>query len=75
MANLATRETAELLAELDLRTRDAWSAYGACLIGLTGREYEAAERDSWAALQAKLREIEDDRSDLAEMAREEGPEA
>lgn len=67
MADLATRETAELLAELDGRTRIAWIAYRDRLGGLTGRDYDLAERDSWASLQADLRAIEADRSDLAEM--------
>jgi hypothetical protein len=75
MADLATRETAELLADLDRRTRDAWIAYRDRLGGLSGREYDAAERDSWATLQADLRAIDGDRSDLAEMVAADDPDA
>ena len=70
MADLATRETAELLAELDERTRDAWLFYRDSLDGLSGEDYDIAERDGWAALQATLRVIEADRADVAEMAAE-----
>lgn len=71
MADLATRATDELLAELDGRVRSAWRTYAVRLDGLTGRAYEDAERDGWAALQAELRDIDHDRDDLARMVAEE----
>lgn len=38
--------------------REAWERYSSVLLGLSGREYEEAERDAWAELQATLRELE-----------------
>jgi hypothetical protein len=46
---------------LDERTREAWSAYRDELAELHGREYDAAENDSWERLQDALRTIETDR--------------
>jgi hypothetical protein len=37
--------------------REAWSAYRAALVGLTGREYENAEDAAWEVLQRRLDEI------------------
>jgi hypothetical protein len=47
---------------LDERTREAWSAYRDELVELHGREYDAAETDSWERLQEALRTIDGDRS-------------
>jgi hypothetical protein len=47
---------------LDERTREAWSAYRDELAELQGREYDAAETDSWERLQDALRTIEADRA-------------
>jgi hypothetical protein len=47
---------------LDERTREAWSAYRDELVELQGREYDAAETDSWERLQDALRTIDADRS-------------
>ena len=47
---------------LDERTREAWSAYRDELVELHGREYDAAETDSWERLQDALRTIDADRS-------------
>ena len=47
---------------LDERTREAWSAYRDELAELHGREYDAAETDSWERLQDALRTIEGDRA-------------
>jgi hypothetical protein len=47
---------------LDERTREAWSAYRDQLVELEGREYDAAEADSWERLQDALRHIEADRA-------------
>ena len=45
--------------ELDERTHAAWVAYSETLQGLTGREYEEAERASWERLQRELEDIEE----------------
>jgi hypothetical protein len=59
---VATDRTHEELAQ---RERDAWSRYSERLRDLHGRDYDEAERDSWAELQADLRLISDDREAAA----------
>ena len=54
------------LRELDHDTRRAWSAYSERLRGLTGDEYESAERESWAKLQSELHRVERRRRSLNE---------
>jgi len=51
--------------ELDENTRAAWSTYRERLRGLEGEEYELAEHESWAELQAELRRLERRRRSLA----------
>jgi len=64
MTTFATPDTARLLAELDARTRVAWTAYRDALSTLEGSEYDAAEAAEWDQLQATLREVESARTDL-----------
>ena len=64
MTTFATPDTARLLAELDARTRVAWTSYRDALSTLEGAEYDAAEAAEWDGLQATLREIEAARADL-----------
>ena len=52
------------LAELDARTRVAWTSYRDALSTLEGAEYDAAEAAEWDQLQATLREVEAARADL-----------
>jgi hypothetical protein len=52
------------LRELDHDARRAWDAYSERLRGLTGDEYESAERESWAKLQSELRRVERRRRSL-----------
>lgn len=58
MTTFATDRTTEGLAQ---RERDAWSRYSERLADLRGVQYDEAERDSWAELQADLRLIAADR--------------
>ncbi len=58
MTTVATDRTQEELAQ---RERDAWSRYSDRLRDLHGHDYDDAERDSWAELQADLRLISSDR--------------
>ena len=51
--------------ELDERTRRAWTAYRESLRDLSGRDYDQAEDRSWARLQSKLKELDDERAALA----------
>ena len=52
-------------SELDERTRRAWTAYRESLRDLSGRDYDQAEGRSWARLQRKLKELDDERAALA----------
>jgi hypothetical protein len=53
------------LEELDAEMRQAWATYREHLRELTGDEYERAEAESWEALQAELRRLENVRESLA----------
>jgi hypothetical protein len=64
MTTFATPDTVRLLAELDARTRAAWTSYRDALSPLAGAEYDAAEAAEWDQLQATLREVEAARADL-----------
>ena len=65
MTTFATPDTARLLAELDARTRVAWTTYRDELRSLEGRAYDDAEAAAWDQLQATLRELEIERAELA----------
>jgi hypothetical protein len=54
--------TAQLLADLEDRTRRAWADYKEELDGLSGPAYATAEERGWTALQERLRELESDRA-------------
>lgn len=64
MTTFATPDTARL-AELDARTRVAWTSYRDELSGLEGRAYDDAEAAAWDQLQATLRELAIERAELA----------
>ena len=64
MTTFAKPDTARLLAELDARTRVAWTSYRDALSTLEGAEYATAEAAEWDGLQATLREVEAVRADL-----------
>ena len=64
MTTFAKPDTARLLAELDARTRVAWTSYRDALSPLEGAAYDAAEAAEWDQLQATLREVETARADL-----------
>ena len=61
MTTFVPHETDAQLAELEERTREAWTSYSDRLRGLEGDLYELEERDSWAELQAQLRMIDNER--------------
>jgi hypothetical protein len=65
MTTFATPDTERLLAELDARTRVAWSTYRDELSSLDGRAYDDAEAAAWDQLQATLRGVESERAELA----------
>jgi hypothetical protein len=64
MTTFATPDTERLLAELDARTRVAWTSYRDELSSLDGRAYDIAEAAAWEQLQATLREVEIARAGL-----------
>ena len=64
MTTFATPDTTRLLAELEARTRFAWTSYRDALSTLEGAAYEAAEPAEWDQLQATLREVETARADV-----------
>jgi hypothetical protein len=55
----------QMLAEIDGRTREAWSLYSDSLRDLEGRDYEEAERESWDRLQKELEELAGERALVA----------
>ena len=64
MTIFATPDTARL-AELEARTRVAWTSYRDELSSLEGRAYDDAEAAAWDQLQATLRELAIERAELA----------
>lgn len=64
MTIFATPDTERLLAELDARTRVAWTEYSDALRDLDGRAYEDTEAAAWEELEAQLRDIEHARAEL-----------
>jgi hypothetical protein len=65
MTTFATPASERRLAELEARTRIAWTSYRDELAGLEGRTYDDAEAAAWDQLQATLRELEIERAELA----------
>lgn len=65
MTTFATPDSKRRLAELDARTRLAWTSYRDELSSLEGRAYDDAEAPAWDQLQATLREVEIERAELA----------
>lgn len=62
MTTYISDQHARKLADLDERTREAWSAYNESLRDLQGRDYEEAEDASWGRLQKRLKQLEDERA-------------
>jgi hypothetical protein len=62
MTTYISDQHARKLADIDERTRQAWSAYNESLRDLVGRDYEEAEDESWGRLQKRLKQLEDERA-------------
>ena len=58
MTTYISDQQAQRLAEIDLRTREAWADYTEELRELEGRDYEEAEDESWDRLQRKLKDLD-----------------
>jgi hypothetical protein len=61
MTTYISDQQAQRLAEIDLRTREAWADYTDELRELQGRDYEEAEDQSWDRLQTTLKQLDDER--------------
>jgi hypothetical protein len=61
MTTYISDQQAQRLAEIDLRTREAWADYTEELRELQGRDYEEAEDESWDRLQTTLKQLDDER--------------
>ena len=64
MSTFTVNQTYRRLEELDALTRLAWAGYSDSVRDLGGREYEEAERVSWAELQDTLSALESERGEL-----------
>jgi len=62
MTTYISDQQARRLADIESRTRQAWTDYNGELRELEGRDYEEAEEKSWARLQKKLKQLADERS-------------
>ena len=61
MTTYISDQQAQRLAEIDIRTREAWADYNDELRELEGRDYEEAEDESWDRLQKRLKQLDDER--------------
>jgi hypothetical protein len=61
MTTYISDQQAQRLAEIDIRTREAWADYNDELRELEGRDYEEAEDQSWDRLQKRLKQLDDER--------------
>lgn len=61
MTTYISDQQAQRLAEIDSRTREAWSEYTEELRELEGRDYEEAEDESWDRLQTRLKQLDGER--------------
>ena len=65
MTTFISDQQARRLADIEVRTRQAWASYDDSLRDLRGRDYEDAEDRSWDRLQETLRQLEEERQLLA----------
>jgi hypothetical protein len=62
MTTYISDQQARKIADIDDRTREAWTAYNDSLRDLRGRDYEEAEDQSWNRLQKRLKQLDDERA-------------
>jgi outer membrane protein assembly factor BamD (BamD/ComL family) len=62
MTTYISDQQARKIADIDERTREAWTAYNDILRDLRGRDYEEAEDQSWNRLQKRLKQLDDERA-------------
>jgi len=61
MTTFTPNQQARRLADIEARTRKAWTEYSGALRDLEGRDYEEAENESWARLQEILKQLDGER--------------
>jgi hypothetical protein len=61
MTTYISDQQAQRLAEIEIRTREAWADYNDELRELEGRDYEEAEDQSWDRLQKRLKQLDGER--------------
>jgi hypothetical protein len=61
MTTYLSDQQARRLADIESRTRQAWTDYSGELHELEGRDYEEAEDKAWARLQKRLKQLDDER--------------
>ena len=61
MTTYISDQQARRLADIESRTREAWTDYTGELRDLDGRDYEEAEDKAWTRLQKRLKQLDDDR--------------
>lgn len=61
MTTYISDQHARRLAEIESRTREAWTDYSDELRELAGKDYEEAEDESWARLQTRLKQLDAER--------------
>lgn len=62
MTTYISDQQAQRLADIESRTRQAWTDYTDGLRQLEGRDYEEAEDEAWARLQKRLKQLGDERA-------------
>lgn len=62
MTTYISDQQAQRLADIESRTRQAWTDYTDGLRQLEGRDYEEAEDEAWARLQKRLKQLDDERA-------------
>jgi hypothetical protein len=65
MTTYISDQQARRLADIDTRTREAWTEYTEELRELNGRDYEEAEDQSWDRLQKRLKQLDGERQLVA----------
>ena len=61
MTTYISDQQARRLADIESRTREAWTDYTGELRDLDGRDYEEAEDKAWTHLQKRLKQLDDER--------------
>ena len=61
MTTLTSKEQERRRAQIEARTKAAWTNYSDTLRDLDGKDYDEAEKTSWERLQETLEELQRER--------------